>query len=489
VNNIPMPLTEPSPDVSQAFARPLVSVIVTAFNLARFLGQALDSALEQSLPSEQIEIVVVDDGSTDETPAVLASYEERVRVIRQENRGVDMAVDRGLQQVTGEFIALLDADDVWPVDKLARQVEFLQANPSVGLVHGDMIIIDADGDILKESFFEDHGIDPVRGRILGHLLRGNFISGGALMFRGELLPAVLPIPPEVAYHDWTISACIAAVAEIEHLPGTFNLYRFHGKNRGLWGGKDNHAKTMRGELPWRRWMFCHMAGDPSVSTAQLRAAWDVWERCLRAAAADRACSVGDLVPVTDEQCQLARRLASTAAQALRSDDHDAAARLLMRALAENPLDGSARADLMLLLRAERRPATLDPPLVAQLGGRSEFTLAFAHELSQSAELLLAYARSAVARIQTLVILDASPSQTTELSAFARELRPDGQAPIEILPVTARTTPARRLLAARARSVLSKQPPPDYAHLPPHDCLETPEADAMINHDQLSTQTG
>jgi glycosyltransferase involved in cell wall biosynthesis len=484
-----VPLTEPSVGTPPGYARPLVSVLVTAFNLARFLGQALDSALEQSLSSEQIEIIVVDDGSTDETPEVLASYGERVHVIRQENRGVDMAVDRGLQEVTGEFIALLDADDAWPIDKLAQQVEFLQANPSVGLVHGDMTIIDAHGDVLKDSFFEDHGIDPVRGRILGHLLRGNFISGGALMFRGELLPAVLPIPPEVAYHDWTISACIAAVAEIEHLPGTFNLYRFHGKNRGLWGGKDNHAKTMRGELLWRRWMFCHMSEDPSVSSAQLRVAWDVWERCLRAAAADRACSVCDLVPVSDEQRQLARQLASTAAQALRADDHDTAARLLMRALGENPLDGNARADLMLLVRAEKRPATIDPPLVLQLSGRSDFTLAFADELLGSAELLRRYALSAMSEAQTLVVLDASSSQSTELSALAGEYRPDGQAPIEILPVTARTTPARRLLAARARSVLSGQSPPEYAHLPLHQCLATTEADATSSHDRLSTQIG
>jgi glycosyltransferase involved in cell wall biosynthesis len=479
---------QPVADGDRPTTRPLVSVLVTAFNLGRFLGRALDSALEQSLSPEQVEIVVVDDGSTDETPAVLASYGSRVHVIRQENRGVDMAVDRGLRELTGEFISLLDADDIWPADKLARQVEFLQANPAVGLVHGDMTVIDAHEAILKESFFEDHGIEPTRGRILGRLLCGNFISGGALMFRGELLPAILPIPPEVAYHDWTIAASVAAIAEIDHLPGTFNLYRLHGANGGLGRGREEYPRILRGEIRWRRWMFNHLSEDATVSSAQLRAAWEVWESSLRAAGSDGSYSVTDLVPVSQHERRRGQALASSAAQALREEEHELAARLLLRALAEDPFNGGARADLMLQMRAERRPAILDPPLLTQLGGRSRFTLAFAQELLEHDELLRAYVRNATTDTQTLVILNTSPQQARGLAVLVGELALDGQAPIEVLAATARTTPARRLLADRARTVLSLQPPPEYTQLPLEDCLRTMMAGGANSSHQRSRQT-
>ncbi len=132
-------------DYTDMSARPRVSVIVTAYNLARYLPEALDSALAQESPGGPVQIIVVDDGSTDNTPDVLAAYADRVEVIRQENGGLVKAVDTGLGAVRGEYIALLDADDIWPLDRLRRHAELLDANPHVGLVHGDMEVIDADG--------------------------------------------------------------------------------------------------------------------------------------------------------------------------------------------------------------------------------------------------------------------------------------------------------------------------------------------------------
>jgi glycosyltransferase involved in cell wall biosynthesis len=88
---------------------PTVTVVVPAYNLARFLPAALDSALGQDWPAAALDVVVVDDGSTDDTPAVLERYAGRVRVVRQPNGGLVRAVDRGLADVRGEYVALLDA--------------------------------------------------------------------------------------------------------------------------------------------------------------------------------------------------------------------------------------------------------------------------------------------------------------------------------------------------------------------------------------------
>src|ERR1700753_3093202 len=96
-------------------ARPRVSVILTAYNLGRYLPAALDTALAQESPGGPVQIIVVDDGSTDDTQQVLAAYSDRVEIIRQENGGLVKAVDTGLSAVRGEFVALLDADDEWPL--------------------------------------------------------------------------------------------------------------------------------------------------------------------------------------------------------------------------------------------------------------------------------------------------------------------------------------------------------------------------------------
>ena len=159
------------------------------------------------------------------------------RTVRQENRGLVTAVDRGLAIAGGHYLALLDADDEWPRDRLRRHTELLDANPLVGLVHGDMEVIDSSGHVRRAVVLRASTRAPTEGRVLGRLLAGNFISGGAATFRASLLPALQPIASEAAYPDWWIAACIAAVAEIRLAPGIGNRYRHHGANMGLGSGR------------------------------------------------------------------------------------------------------------------------------------------------------------------------------------------------------------------------------------------------------------
>ena len=101
----------------------MVSTVITSYNKGPYLAEAIDSALAQDYPHR--EILVIDDGSTDHTPEVAGAYEDRIRYIRQENRGPSGAKNRGIIEVRGEFIAFLDGDDRWRPGKLTKQIECL----------------------------------------------------------------------------------------------------------------------------------------------------------------------------------------------------------------------------------------------------------------------------------------------------------------------------------------------------------------------------
>ena len=112
-----------SPAASTA---PLVSVVMPAYNSARYIGEALDSALQQDYPA--LEIIVVDDGSTDDTVATVAGYGDKVRLLTQKNRGSAAARNLGIQHARGKYIAFLDADDAWWRHKIRHQIEALVAS-------------------------------------------------------------------------------------------------------------------------------------------------------------------------------------------------------------------------------------------------------------------------------------------------------------------------------------------------------------------------
>jgi glycosyltransferase involved in cell wall biosynthesis len=113
-----------------------VSVIIPVYNGEQFLAEAIESIFRQKY--EAVEIIAVDDGSTDETSKLLARLGRKVRTIRQPNSGPAAARNRGLKTAKSELIAFLDADDLWPDGRLASQVHYLTAKPSVQIVQGSI---------------------------------------------------------------------------------------------------------------------------------------------------------------------------------------------------------------------------------------------------------------------------------------------------------------------------------------------------------------
>lgn len=121
-------------------AYPKVSVIIPTFNRAHYLTQAIDSVLAQTY--QNFEIIVVDDGSTDDTAAVLKSYKASVNYFYQENQGPSAARNLGIEMSNGQYIAFLDSDDLWLPEKLEVQRDYFKTNPEVGLVHADLLIME-----------------------------------------------------------------------------------------------------------------------------------------------------------------------------------------------------------------------------------------------------------------------------------------------------------------------------------------------------------
>ena len=163
-------------------AAPLVSVVVATYNMGRFLPEAVRSALGQTYSN--VEVIIVDDGSSDDTPAIVTQWrdEVRVRVHRQSNQGQTSAKNKGIELSRGSYLGFLDADDVWLPDKLARQMPLFAGRPQVGVVYSDYERMDQDGRPLPKGPTRMY-----RGRISAQLLIDNFVSFPSAVVRRACL--------------------------------------------------------------------------------------------------------------------------------------------------------------------------------------------------------------------------------------------------------------------------------------------------------------
>ncbi|MCK1328784.1 MULTISPECIES: glycosyltransferase family A protein [unclassified Bradyrhizobium] len=135
-------------------ANPLVSVVVTTFNHEQYIEDALASVFRQSFTD--FEVIVVDDGSTDDTPERLAAFGDQITLIRQPNAGVAGSRNTGVSHARGQFVAFLDGDDIWHEEKLGVQVAAALAHPEAGLIAVDGVQFEGDS-ILSNSLFRDIG--------------------------------------------------------------------------------------------------------------------------------------------------------------------------------------------------------------------------------------------------------------------------------------------------------------------------------------------
>ena len=215
---------------------PRVSVVITTKDYARFLPQAIESVLRQSLASSHRELIVVDDGSVDDTAAVMKRFEGRVLYIYQENCGQAAALNAGLKVAGGEFVALLDADDYFYETKLEEVLRKFETHGHLGMVHHRLDVVNNEGSMTHTG--------PFRARLdegwLGEqLIRyggtwNAFVSAAtsALTFRRSALEEILPIPESDfrTMADGYLVTQMALRRPIGAVHRSLGAYRVHGKN-------------------------------------------------------------------------------------------------------------------------------------------------------------------------------------------------------------------------------------------------------------------
>ncbi|MGC1620307.1 MAG: glycosyltransferase [Candidatus Acidiferrum sp.] len=243
---------------------PLVTVLIDTYNYGEYVEEAIESALAQGIPREQREILVVDDGSTDDTAERLKKYGDSIRYIRKTNGGQASAFNLGFAEARGEIIATLDADDVWLPDKLQRVCEIFEKNPDAGMVYHRTYWWRAGEQATGDRYFvEVSGSVPEN---LVSLLRYPMIATSCLAFRRSALNLLLPVPETLrSQADAYLTALIIFVAPVAALPELLAKYRLHGANlfQAAEGeaGRDRieHRMAMRAALSKeiRAWLEQH----------------------------------------------------------------------------------------------------------------------------------------------------------------------------------------------------------------------------------------
>ncbi len=210
---------------------PLVSIVIPCYNQARFVRQALDSALAQDY--DALEVIVVNDGSTDDLATQLERYsaEPRVRVLTQANRGLPAARNRGTAAAHGEYLKFLDADDWLAPAALACQVAAFDAEPSLGLVYCDLQRVDAHGKPL-DAYSVGSARRVLNGDILPSLLVGGYFTPHTVLVPRRVLDRVGGFDETLGgvadTELWMRIACEGYAAR--YVPAKLAYYRLHDAN-------------------------------------------------------------------------------------------------------------------------------------------------------------------------------------------------------------------------------------------------------------------
>ena len=224
---------------------PLVSVIIPVYNYERYLGEAIESVLNQTY--RNLEVIVVDDGSTDRSSEVAKSFADRgVRYLYQDHEGIGPARNTGVELAQGDFIAFLDADDRWPEEKLERQLSVFENDPALEMVFGQALQLYNGPE--WEAGVKDKN-PPAAGMVPGMVAGTMLIKRDAFLRVGEF-PGGLKVGEFI---DWYARAGELQIRSLV-LPDLFLWRRIHDSNTGVRERQSvsDYARVLKAKLDRRR---------------------------------------------------------------------------------------------------------------------------------------------------------------------------------------------------------------------------------------------
>jgi glycosyltransferase involved in cell wall biosynthesis len=433
---------------------PTVSALVAAYNYEQYVGAAIESALAQDYPPDCLEVIVVDDGSTDATADVVAEligrHPGRVRLFRQENAGYIPATNHAMAEARGELFAILDADDLWREQKIRRNVELLCSRPALGLVFSDMAVIDSDGRVVEESFVKNR-LGEVPRRALGRLLVENFVTASSIVVRADLRSAFDPIPDEIPYADWWLALNVARVAELDWIREPLALYRLHTANLTHGASGVAAVREHRKHLDLQLWALRNLDLG-TLAAEELLAAWQAVERNAFGLIEVAGSPFVEPAELTGERRAAVEPLLAAADAAGAAGDAHEDARLVLKALASDP----SRLDVLTrfkeaVARARELDALPDP-----LEGRREFViLSDVEDLLADDELLRDYCTAFTGCDSATLAIDATrlapDIATVELRKLAERCDLTAHEDVHLLAVVGPIG-----LPARARMIAAAQ---------------------------------
>jgi glycosyltransferase involved in cell wall biosynthesis len=213
-------------------SKPLVTALIDTYNHESFIEEAINSVLEQDFPASEMEILVVDDGSTDSTPELVRKFQPRVRLLRKINGGQASAFNAAIPEARGEIVAFLDGDDWWVPGKLAAVVQVFAADAAVGLVGHGVTEVYRDGrqrtEVLREiSRFRITSTEAART----FRTRRGFLGTSRMAYRREVLRQIGPVPEALKFEaDEYLFTLAGLFADVMILPKSLTFYRLHDKN-------------------------------------------------------------------------------------------------------------------------------------------------------------------------------------------------------------------------------------------------------------------
>jgi glycosyltransferase involved in cell wall biosynthesis len=203
-----------------------VSVVIPTYNHARYLPYALDSVLKQDYAN--IEVFVIDDGSTDGTAQLMKSYQSTINYIYKENGGTPSALNLGLALATGKYICWLSADDIFSENKVSKQAELMEREADLGFSYTSFVVIDGKG---EKQYEVNSPYFPDKQEMATKLMEGCFINGSSVMMRSSALKTIGNFDESLPQaHDYDLWFRFLRNYPCGFLAEHLLAYRWHGEN-------------------------------------------------------------------------------------------------------------------------------------------------------------------------------------------------------------------------------------------------------------------